>query len=147
MTATTNRCPPRVEPICRPEMSIAAGASGDRRAVRDASPHNRKGHIMKRILIAAALIAAIPSAASATDWWAAMPKVIEKLPFNCVPASQGFYSSPMAAYEALAGSGKVSDQLGNVEVCGRNSCFDFFRSEAACEKWAAAVDKLSGEYQ
>ena len=103
---------------------------------------------MKRILLAAALIAASSIPALATDWWTGIPKVVGQYPFTCAPASQGYFPSPLAAMQGFGGTPKVTTLFGAIEICGEGGgCVDFFRSEAECEKVSALVDKVVGALQ
>jgi hypothetical protein len=98
--------------------------------------------MMKRILIAAALIAAAQTPAHAEHWW--MHHVTSQGAIVCVDADTFINKSPAEAYEAIRSEEGVTPQIvdggfGEVDVCKTVEwCLKYFHDgkRAMCESFA-----------
>jgi hypothetical protein len=100
---------------------------------------------MKRILLAAGLIAASPIPALASDWWVATRTSYNDPTWYCTPSAH----SPAEVYYSVVGQGAKIEDEGNgiVAVCLPNVGNVFAQSQSACEMLGAALNQIMGKYR
>ena len=102
-----------------------------------------------KALIAAALIAACPVPASATEWWSTTRGSKSDTTWRCVPSAQTPFSSPAEALYSHLSEGFKIVEFGDdlVGVCSPNVCYAVATSREACESIGGAMNQLMGKYQ